>query len=148
MAGKTGPKVAQPLLPSATATHGKLVRLAEAAGRDPALVERIPAADLPDYAGMDNAELSALLSMLADDADRERGVVPPDDTAAIVCRSCGPVWVHPAIARVLPMVDGWPRALGCPWCFIRARGIGIPHPHAPYSDHTHEATGSPIRSVP
>lgn len=110
-------------------TRARLVRLAKAGDRDPALVDRLPVADLPSHSGMDDAQLSALLSMLSDDADREAGRVPTGDTAAILCRSCGPVWVHPTIAAALPVVGGWPRALGCPWCFIRARGIAIPSPH-------------------
>lgn len=129
-------KIAEPTAIPA-AVYSRLVRLAESEGRDPALVDRVPAADLPDYAGMDDAQLSALLSMLADDADREAGRVPHGDKAAILCRSCGPVWVHPAIAVALPVVDGWPRALGCPWCFIRARGIAIPRPHVRCCDCRH-----------
>lgn len=108
--------------------RARLVRLAKARDSDPALVDRIPVADLPEYAGMNDAQLLAVLSMLVDDADRRAGRVPQGDTAAILCRSCGPVWVHPAIAAVLPMVDGWPRALGCPWCFIRKAGLYVPRP--------------------
>lgn len=115
----------------------RLVRLAKAERRDPTLIDRIALADLPEYAGMTDAQLVALLSMLPDDADREAGRVPTGDTAKILCRSCGPVWVHPAIARMLPMVGGWPRALGCPWCFIRARGIAIPRPHVVCVDCRH-----------
>lgn len=115
----------------------RLVRLANAKGRDPALVDRIAVADLQDYTGMDDAQLIALLSMLSGDADREAGRVPTGDTAAILCRACGPVWVHPAIAAALPVVGGWPRALGCPWCFIRARGTAIPRPHVSCADCRH-----------
>ena len=117
--------------------RARLLRLAKAQGRDSALVDRLPVADMPAYSGMTDPQLSALLSMLTDDADRERGKVPDGDTAVILCRSCGPVWVHPAIARMLPMVGGWPRALGCPWCFIRARGIAIPRPHVACANCRH-----------
>jgi hypothetical protein len=89
----------QPHLPTFRA---HLRDLAEAGGRDPALIDGLPVAGLPEYAGMDDAQLSALLSMLSDDADREAGRVPTGDTAAILCRSCGPVWVHPSVASVLP----------------------------------------------
>lgn len=54
--------------------------------------------------------------------------MPFDDTAPIYCERCGPVWVHPDVAAVLPVVDGWPRALGCPWCFIRKAGGYVPRP--------------------
>lgn len=73
-------------------------------------------------------QLAACQSMQADTANRHAGRVPPSDTAAIHCERCGPVWVHPTIAEVLPMVDGWPRALGCPWCFVRKTGGYIPRP--------------------
>lgn len=118
-------------------TRSRLVRLAKAAARDPALIDRIAPADLPAYASMNDAQLTALLSMLTDDADREAGRVPKDETAAILCRSCGPVWAHPAVAAALPVVGGWPRALGCPWCFIRARGIAFPRPHVMCAECRH-----------
>jgi hypothetical protein len=44
------------------------------------------------------------------------------------CQQCGPVWIHPDIVAALPMVNGWPRALGCPWCFVRKAGGPIPRP--------------------
>lgn len=124
-------------LSGADDTRSRLVRLAKAGNRDPALVDRIAPADLPAYAGMTDTQLIAALSMLADGADRERGIVPKGDTAAILCRSCGPVWVDPATAGVLPVVGGWPRAIGCPWCFIRARGIAFPRPHVACAECRH-----------
>jgi hypothetical protein len=124
----------QPHLPTFRA---HLRDLAKAEGRAPTLIDRLPVADLPEYAGMNDAQLSALLSMLSDDADREAGRVPTGDTAAILCRSCGPVWVHPSVASVLPVVDQYARALGCPWCFIRRRGIAIPRPHVRCRDCRH-----------
>jgi hypothetical protein len=108
--------------------RARLLDLAKATDRNPAMVDRIPVGDLPAYAGMNDAQLTALLSMLTDAAARERGMTPGSDTAAILCRSCGPVWAHPAVASALPIVDGWPCALGCPWCFIRKRGLPIPRP--------------------
>ena len=68
------------------------------------------------------------LHMLADTAERHAGRVPQTDTAAMYCQHCGPVWVHPDIASVLPVVGVWPRALGCPWCFVRKAGGVIPRP--------------------
>jgi hypothetical protein len=66
--------------------------------------------------------------MLEDAAERHAGRVPAGHTAPIHCARCGPVWVHPDIAAVLPVVGGWPRALGCPWCFVRKAGGTIPRP--------------------
>lgn len=72
--------------------------------------------------------LGALESMQRDADDRRAGRVPAGDTARMLCNGCGPVWIHPDIAAVLPVVDGWPRALGCPWCFVRKAGGYIPRP--------------------
>jgi hypothetical protein len=66
--------------------------------------------------------------MQRDTDDRHAGRVPAGDTARMLCKGCGPVWIHPTIAEVLPVVDGWPRALGCPWCFVRKAGGYIPRP--------------------
>jgi hypothetical protein len=73
-------------------------------------------------------QYSALDSMAADSAERHAGCIPPDDTAVIHCHHCGPVWAHPDIAAALPVVGGGPRALGCPWCFVRKAGGYIPRP--------------------
>lgn len=81
--------------------------------------------------------LLAYLHMLADDAERKAGRVPKGGTASMLCRHCGPVYVHPSIAAVLPVVGGWPRGLGCPWCFIRPKGIAIPRPHVTCADCAH-----------
>lgn len=78
--------------------------------------------------GLDGRQLAALDSMQRDTDDRHAGRVPTGDTARILCKGCGPVWIRPDIAAVLPMVDGWPRALGCPWCFVRKAGGYIPRP--------------------
>lgn len=129
-------KIAEPTAIPA-AVYSRLVRLAESEGRDPALVDRIPVSDLPACAELSDKAARALLSMLSDDADRGAGRVPTGHTAAILCRSCGPVFLHPSIAAVLPVVDGWPRALGCPWCLIRVRGIAIPRPHVTCADCLH-----------
>ena len=77
---------------------------------------------------LDADQLAACQSMQADTADRHAGRVPAGDTARMLCARCGPVWIHPDIAEVLPVVDGWPRALGCPWCFVRKAGGHIPRP--------------------
>jgi len=100
--------------------RGRLLALAAAEFRDPAVVHALPESDLRAYAAhvatfppeQQADVLRALLSMLLDDADRKAGRVPQGDTAAILCRHCGPVYVAPSIAAVLPVVNGWPRALG------------------------------------
>lgn len=111
------------------ATRARLLALAADTDRDPALVRALPEAFLRDLHGMGDDVLRSLLSMLTDDANRRARKQPREDTAAILCRKCGPVWVHPSIAVVLTVVDGWPRALGCPWCFIHPKdGRAIPRP--------------------
>lgn len=70
----------------------------------------------------------AYLLAAADAATRQAGKVPERDTAAIYCAHCGPVFVHPGIAAMLPMATGWPRALGCAWCAIRKAGGYVPRP--------------------
>lgn len=112
------------------AIRARLLELTAAAYMDPAPVRALPESYLRDCAGLSDDAMRALLSMLADDAERRAGRVPNDDTAGILCRSCGPVYLHPSIAAVLPVVNGWPRALGCPWCHLPKVGnnMGIPRP--------------------
>ena len=76
--------------------------------------------------GQDGAR--AYLLAAADAATRQAGKVPERDTTAIYCAHCGPVFAHPDIATMLPVVNGWPRALGCSWCFVRKVGGYIPRP--------------------
>lgn len=110
------------------AIRARLLELAAAAYMDAAPVRALPEPFLRDCGDMADGALQALLSMLHDDADRRAGRVPKGDTAAALCQHCGPVWLHPSIVAVLPVIDGWPRALGCPWCFIRKVGLYIPRP--------------------
>ena len=110
------------------AIRAHLLALAAAEGMDVDHVHRLHGLDIAACVGLDARQLRAYVSMLADTADRHAGRVPLDDTAAIHCEQCGPVWIHPTIAEVLPVVDGWPRALGCPWCFVRRAGGYIPRP--------------------
>ena len=90
------------------------------------------------WAALTDKQLSAYVAMLADASLRERGKRPADETAAALCRSCGPVWLHPAVAAVAPMLDGWPRVLGCPWCHVRNRRA-IPCPLVRCGDCEHFA---------
>jgi hypothetical protein len=109
-------------------TRDHLLKLADRLGIDSAPVRRIADADLALWATVPNDSLRTYLLALDDTATRQAGKVPLADTAAIHCRRCGPVYVHPGIAAVLPVVAGWPRALGCPWCAIRKAGGTIPRP--------------------
>lgn len=114
--------------PTTTDTRAAMLALADRLGMDRAAVVRIPSAELALWAGVPADDLPAYLRGLDDLATRQAGKVPPGDTAAIHCARCGPVCVHPDIAEVLPVVAGWPRALGCPWCAIRKAGGYVPRP--------------------
>ena len=116
-----------------------LLALAAAEWIDAGHVRRLHDADLAEclLLGLDDRQRVVYLSMLADTADRHAGRVPLDDTAAIYCQHCGPVWIHPDIAACLPVVAGWPRALGCPWCFVRKAGGYTPRPPVTCGDWQH-----------
>lgn len=114
--------------PEATAMRARLLELAAAAFMDAVPVRALSGSFLRECYGLSDDALRALLSMLRDNTDRRAGRVPAGDTAAILCPYCGPVYVHPSVAAVLPVVDGWPRSIGCPWCFIRKDGLYVPHP--------------------
>jgi len=88
----------------------------------------VDVADLAVLTDCSDTALRGYLYVLRDTATRERGEVPPDETAAICCARCGPVYAAPAVARVLPVVAGMPIAIGCPWCTNRARSLPIPQP--------------------
>ncbi len=105
-----------------------LLVLAAAAQVDPHHVHRMLDPEVADYAGRSDEQMTACLHMMADTADRNVGRVPAGDTAAMHCIHCGPVYIHPDIAAVLPVVDGLPRGLGCPWCFVRKAGGSVPRP--------------------
>lgn len=105
-----------------------LQALADRLGLDDAIVRQIPAADLPMWATVPAEALQSCLLALNDATTRRAGKVPSVDTAVIRCAHCGPVYVHPAVAAVLPVVAGWPRAIGCPWCVVRKAGGDLPPP--------------------
>ena len=114
--------------------RARLLTLAAAECMDTTTIHRLHDLDVAACIGLDAHQLADYLAMLADTADRHAGRVPAGDTAAIHCEQCGSVWIHPTIAEVLPVVDGWPRALGCPWCFVRKAGGYIPRPPVTCSD--------------
>jgi hypothetical protein len=110
--------------------HARAVLLAtaERLGMDGRSVYQVPANELELWAAVPADALPAYLQALDDNATRQAGKVPASDTAHIHCAHCGPVWAHPSMAAALPMVGGWPRALGCPWCHVRKAGGYIPRP--------------------
>lgn len=114
--------------PALKAERARLLALATAECIDAAHVHRLHDADIAVCLDLSDGQRVAYLSMLADSADRHAGNVPKADTAMMACQGCGPVYVHQGIVGVLPVVAGWPRALGCPWCFVRKVGGFIPRP--------------------
>lgn len=108
--------------------RARLLALADTLGLPHSLVRRIPGTELHLWAAVPADALPVYLHALDDMATRQAGKVPPGDTASIYCQHCGPVYVHPEVAAVLPVVNGWPRALGCPWCAIRKAGGDVPRP--------------------
>lgn len=122
------PAVATPLADALKPLRAHLLALAAAEHIDVAQIHRLHDVDVAACIGLEACQLAAYLSTLTDTADRHAGRIPASDTAAMHCEHCGPVWIHPDIAAVLPVVEGWPRALGCPWCFVRKAGGYIPCP--------------------
>ncbi len=100
-------------------------------GRAPRILEAVRAENLPDaimgkvetseVEGLSALALRAYVVALYETAQRELGNRPPRETAAGLCRHCGPVWLAPEVARAAPTANGWPLVLGCPWCHVRAR---------------------------
>jgi hypothetical protein len=76
---------------------------------------------------LDASGLLAYVRVLRDAELRERGQRPDDETAPAFCTRCGPIWLHPSVAAVAPMVDGWARVLGCAWCHVTDQ-CAIPRP--------------------
>jgi|SRR5690625_451173 len=109
-------------------TRAHLLALAEAEGMDAGLVHGMPETDVDACAGLPDATLRAYLTAMQDTADRMAGRIPTGETTPILCAHCGPVWSHPEVAAVLPVVDDWPHALGCPWCHVRKALKAMPRP--------------------
>jgi hypothetical protein len=108
--------------------RARLLNAASAEYADPDLIHRLSKDDVDACEGLPESVLRAYLRALEDEAERMAGRVPRNETEAILCARCGPVWAPPAVAAVLPMVNGIPRALGCPWCHVRKAGKPIPRP--------------------
>ncbi|TAL88471.1 MAG: hypothetical protein EPN69_16270 [Rhodanobacter sp.] len=110
------------------AVRARLLECAERLGGDPLLIRSLSEADLVAYAGAPDHLLLDFVELMMDTADRDAGRVPAGHTLPMHCARCGLVWVHPSMAAALPVVGGWPRALGCPWCHVRRAGGYIPRP--------------------
>lgn len=131
-------KIAAPHDPAVRAdTRIVLLALADRLAVDRDHVHRLDDDGLTLLAAIGEGGMRAFLLAAEDAATRKAGKVPPTDTAAIHCAHCGPVHVHPDIAAVLPVVAGWPRAAGCPWCAIRKVGGYVPRPRVTCESCTH-----------
>jgi len=95
--------------------------LAGAEGVDPALIEALQPADLEGCHGLPDEVLRCYVRAVRDTDLREHGKRPADETAMAMCAHCGPVWIHPDVADVLPTVRGWPVCAGCAWCHVGNR---------------------------
>jgi hypothetical protein len=105
----------------------RLLVLARAERVDATVICALADADIAACDGLPVETLRAYVRALHDTDLRERGQRPDDETARALCEHCGPVWIAPEVAAVAPMVDGWPRVIGCPWCHVRNRQT-IPRP--------------------
>jgi len=114
---------------SADEMRQTLRALADSEGIARALIDKLGNADACDSSSLTTETLTAYVRAIRDIDLRKRGKVPADETAVAICRSCGPIWTHPSVAGVAPIVDRWPRLLGCPWCHVRNRE-GMPRPTA------------------
>lgn len=123
--------------PAVRQARAHLLALAEAEYLPATLVHRLHDLDVAACDGLGAPQLKTFLHQLHDTATRHAGERPAEDTAAILCAHCGPVWAHPSIAAALPQVGGWPRALGCPWCFVRKAGGTISRPPVQCVDCAH-----------
>lgn len=128
------------LLAALDASGARARLLAAVAAEYAELIHHLPGADLASSEGLPDSVLRGYVRALATDAERMAGRVPPGDTAAVHCARCGSVWLHPSVAAVLPVVNGWPRALGCPWCHVRKARGHIPRPPTTCKDCRHSVT--------
>ncbi|MDN5882178.1 MAG: hypothetical protein L0H37_07385 [Nitrosospira sp.] len=93
---------------------------------DPALADRADDATLRDCIGESDVVLAELMHCYAVDQAREAGRIPAGHDARVWCKRCGPVFLSPGLANGLPVKDGWPTALACPWCWIERRNFPRP----------------------
>jgi|GEM_PF-3164416 len=110
-----------------------LADAAQAEGIDEVLVQHLSSGEVEACAALAPQELRPYVRCLRDSKLRQQGTAPPHESAPGMCRRCGPVWLSPAVARAAPVVDGWPRVLGCPWCHVKDRR-SIPRPRVACKD--------------
>lgn len=127
--------------PDTAKVRARLLALAESEYLDVALVRALPESELTatgeqcadaerEQPGRGRELARQYLHMLATSAMMREGRLPPDYDTPAMCRHCGPVWLPASQVECLDVVDGWPRALGCPWCFVKLpEGHRLPRPH-------------------
>lgn len=120
--------------------HGLRARMlvtAEAEGINPAAFHNLTDAELQAHAAhiasfpadQQADVIRALLSMLDTTTSMRGGRLPASFDTPALCSRCGPVWLPASQVTLLDVVDGWPRAYGCPWCFVHlTQGLRIPRP--------------------
>lgn len=113
---------------SAMDARAVLLALADRLAVDRDHVHRLDDAGLALLQTIGEGGMRSFLLAARDMATRQAGKPPLDDTAPAMCERCGPVFLPPDVVAVLPVVAGWPRALGCPWCAIRKAGGYVPRP--------------------
>jgi hypothetical protein len=96
---------------------------------NPNVIERLTSTDLADCRTLTDDTLHAYLVALTDTHERMKGKAPWGWDAPAMCAHCGPVWLHPAVALALPVVEGFHHALSCPWCPEHAEGRLFARPH-------------------
>ena len=120
--------------------RGRLLALADAEGLDAGIVRALPESELTataaqcaaveaDQPGCGRELARTYLHMLATSAMMRAGRLPPDFDTPAMCRLCGSVWLPRSQVAMLDVLDGWPTAWGCPWCFVQPpEGHRIPRP--------------------
>lgn len=112
----------------------KVTAVAQDAAIPAVVVQRIDDHELCQWTGFaDNpTALRVWLQTLAEDDAMRQGIRPRAYDTPALCRRCGPVWLPHEQVALLDVLDGWPQALGCPWCFVHLPdGRDIPRPTAP-----------------
>ena len=117
--------------------YTRLLAAAAAEDADTDLIHQLPAADVTACGGLPDNVLHTYVRALETQAIRMAGRVPTSETEPIICTGCGPVWVTPEVAAVLPVINGTPLALGCPWCHVRKTGKYVPRPRVQCVACTH-----------
>ncbi len=118
-------------------TYTRLLAAADAECVDSDLIHQLPAADVATCDSLPDNVLHAYVRAADVIAERMAGHVPVDETAPALCVHCGPVWLAPEVAALMPQINGMPRVLGCPWCHVRKAGKYVPRPRIHCAACTH-----------